>query len=168
LASAAPIQVDPIIAAADLELSAADVAEIEDAAGRRRMTTIGFVGLGAMGGRVAGRLLASGHPLVGWNRTRGKAEPLINLGLSWRDTPREVAETAEIVFSMVTHDAALEAIAGGPDGLLAGLAAGKIRVDMSTVSPERAAHWPSAPARSRRRCSTHPSPAASTRPRAER
>ena len=89
------------------------------------MTTIGFVGLGAMGGRIAGRLIAAGHPLVGWNRTKLKAAPLLELGLVWRDTPREVAETAEVVFSMVTDDAALEAIAAGPDGLLAGLAAGK-------------------------------------------
>jgi 3-hydroxyisobutyrate dehydrogenase-like beta-hydroxyacid dehydrogenase len=99
------------------------------------MTTIGFVGLGAMGGRIAGRLLASGQPLVGWNRTKARAAPLLELGLVWRDTPREVAETAEVVFSMVTDDAALEAIAAGPDGLLAGLAAGKIWVDMSTVGP---------------------------------
>ena len=100
------------------------------------MTTVGFVGLGAMGGRIAGRLLASGHPVVGWNRTKVKAAPLLELGLVWRDTPREVAETAEVVFSMVTDDAALAAIASGTDGLLAGLAAGKIWVDMSTVSPE--------------------------------
>jgi 3-hydroxyisobutyrate dehydrogenase-like beta-hydroxyacid dehydrogenase len=100
------------------------------------MTTIGIVGLGAMGGRIAGRLLASGYPLVGWNRTQAKAAALIEGGLVWRDTPREVAEATEVVFSMVTDDAALEAIAAGPDGLLAGLAAGKIWVDMSTVSPD--------------------------------
>src|SRR4051794_37766578 len=99
------------------------------------MTTVGFVGLGAMGGRIAGRLLASGNPLVGWNRTKAKAAPLLELGLVWSDTPREVAETAEVVFSVVTDDGALEAIASGPDGLLAGLTAGKIWVDMSTVSP---------------------------------
>jgi 3-hydroxyisobutyrate dehydrogenase-like beta-hydroxyacid dehydrogenase len=99
------------------------------------MTTIGFVGLGAMGGRIAGRVLASGQPLVGWNRTKAKAAPLLERGLAWRDTPREVAETAEVVFSMVTDDAALEAIAAGPGGLLAGLAAGQIWVEMSTVSP---------------------------------
>jgi 3-hydroxyisobutyrate dehydrogenase-like beta-hydroxyacid dehydrogenase len=99
------------------------------------MTTIGFVGLGAMGSRIAGRLLSAGHPLVGWNRTRDKAAPLLERGLDLRDTPREVAETAEIVFSMVTDDAALEAIANGPDGLLAGLASRRIWVDMSTVSP---------------------------------
>ena len=100
-----------------------------------RQSTVGFVGLGAMGGRIAGRLLDSGQPLAGWNRTKAKAGPLLDRGLVWRDTPREVGETAEIVFSMVTDDAALEAIAVGPDGLLAGLAAGKIWVDMSTVSP---------------------------------
>ena len=72
------------------------------------MTTIGFVGLGAMGGRIAGRLLASGHSLVGWNRTKPRAAPLLELGLVWRETPREVAETAEVVFSMVTDDAALK------------------------------------------------------------
>jgi 3-hydroxyisobutyrate dehydrogenase-like beta-hydroxyacid dehydrogenase len=100
------------------------------------MTTIGFVGLGAMGSRVASRLLAAGHPLVGWNRSKAKAAPLVELGLLWRETPREVAESAGVVFSMVTDDAALEVIADGPDGLLAGLAAGKFWVDMSTVSPE--------------------------------
>jgi 3-hydroxyisobutyrate dehydrogenase-like beta-hydroxyacid dehydrogenase len=89
-----------------------------------------------MGSRLAGRLLASGCPLVGWNRTNAKVAPLLERGLVWRDTPREVAETSEVVFSMVTDDAALAAIAGGPDGLLAGLAAGSIWVDMSTVSPE--------------------------------
>jgi 3-hydroxyisobutyrate dehydrogenase-like beta-hydroxyacid dehydrogenase len=99
------------------------------------MTTIGFVGLGAMGGRIAGRLLSSGQPLVGWNRTKAKAATLLDHGLAWRDSPREVAKAAEIVFSMVTDDAALEAIAGGPDGLLAGLSAGEVWVDMSTVSP---------------------------------
>ncbi len=99
------------------------------------MTAIGFVGLGAMGGRIAGRLLAAGHEVYGTNRTAAKTAPLVERGLTWRDTPREVAEAAAVVFSMVTDDAALEAIASGPDGLLAGLAAGKVWVDMSTVSP---------------------------------
>lgn len=103
------------------------------------MTTVGFVGLGAMGGRVAGRLLDAGHSVYGSNRTRAKATGLIERGLVWRDTPREVAASAAVVFSMVTDDAALEAIASGPDGMLAGLSAGKIWVDMSTVSPETSA-----------------------------
>jgi 3-hydroxyisobutyrate dehydrogenase-like beta-hydroxyacid dehydrogenase len=99
------------------------------------MTPLGFVGLGAMGGRIAGRLLAAGHQVYGTNRTQAKAASLITSGLVWCDTPREVAEAAAVVFSMVTDDAALEAIASGPDGLLAGLAPGKLWVDMSTVSP---------------------------------
>jgi 3-hydroxyisobutyrate dehydrogenase-like beta-hydroxyacid dehydrogenase len=99
------------------------------------MSTIGFVGLGAMGSRIAGRLLDAGNELYGTNRTKSRAEPLIGRGLQWRDTPREVAIAADIVFSMVTDDAALEAVTSGPDGILAGLEHGKVYVDMSTVSP---------------------------------
>jgi 3-hydroxyisobutyrate dehydrogenase-like beta-hydroxyacid dehydrogenase len=100
------------------------------------MTALGFVGLGAMGGRIAGRLLASGNMVHGTNRTRSKAEPLIERGLIWSDSPRAVAEQADVVFSMVTDDAALEAITDGPDGILAGLRPGSVYVDMSTVSPD--------------------------------
>jgi 3-hydroxyisobutyrate dehydrogenase-like beta-hydroxyacid dehydrogenase len=100
------------------------------------MTAVGFIGLGAMGGRIAGRLLAAGHEVYGTNRTKAKAAPLIERGLVWRDTPREVADAAAIVFSMVTDDTALEAIASGSDGILAGLRAGKVWIEMSTVSPE--------------------------------
>ncbi|MEA2443483.1 MAG: hypothetical protein QOJ12_775, partial [Thermoleophilales bacterium] len=96
--------------------------------------TLGFVGLGAMGSRVAGRLLATGHEVYGTNRTKSKAAQLVESGLVWRDTPREVAEAADVTFSMVTDDAALDSISEGPDGLLAGLAPGKVYVDMSTVS----------------------------------
>jgi 3-hydroxyisobutyrate dehydrogenase-like beta-hydroxyacid dehydrogenase len=99
------------------------------------MTAIGFVGLGAMGGRIAGRLLAEGNLVYGTNRTRSKADPLVGRGLIWRDSPREVAEHAEVVFSMVTDTAALEAITGGPQGILAGLRPGSVYVDMSTVGP---------------------------------
>ena len=98
-------------------------------------TAIGFIGLGAMGGRIAGRLLDAGHTVYGTNRTAAKAQPLIDRGLIWLDTPREVAAAAEIVFSMVTDDDALEAIAACPDGLLAGLRPGAVYIDMSTVSP---------------------------------
>jgi 3-hydroxyisobutyrate dehydrogenase-like beta-hydroxyacid dehydrogenase len=99
------------------------------------MSTVGFVGLGAMGSRIAGRLLDAGNELYGSNRTESKAQPLIDRGLQWRASPREVAEAADVVFSMVTDDTALEAIASGPDGILAGLEEGKLYVDMSTVSP---------------------------------
>jgi 3-hydroxyisobutyrate dehydrogenase-like beta-hydroxyacid dehydrogenase len=99
------------------------------------MSTIGFVGLGAMGSRVSGRLLDAGHELYGHDRTRSKAEPLIERGLQWCESPREVAVAADVIFSMVTDDAALDAITSGANGILAGLAARKIYVDMSTVSP---------------------------------
>jgi 3-hydroxyisobutyrate dehydrogenase-like beta-hydroxyacid dehydrogenase len=100
------------------------------------MSAVGFVGLGAMGGPIAGRLLAAGHELHGTNRTHSKAQPLIERGLTWHNTPREVAAAADVVFSMVSDDAALEAIVSGPDGVLAGLGPGKVYVDMSTVSPK--------------------------------
>jgi 3-hydroxyisobutyrate dehydrogenase-like beta-hydroxyacid dehydrogenase len=99
------------------------------------MTAIGFVGLGVMGSRIAARLLDAGHELHGTNRTKSRAEPLIERGLRWHDTPREVAATVDIVLSMVTDDQALEAVTSGSDGILAGLAPGKVYVDMSTVSP---------------------------------
>ena len=99
------------------------------------MAEIGFVGLGVMGGRMAKRLLDAGHRLSGHNRTRSKAEWLIEAGMRWADTPREVAEEAEITISMVTDSRALRAIVNGPEGILAGLGDGKLYVDMSTVSP---------------------------------
>jgi 3-hydroxyisobutyrate dehydrogenase-like beta-hydroxyacid dehydrogenase len=99
------------------------------------MKTIGFIGLGAMGSRIAGRLLDAGHSVYGTNRTPAKAQALIDRGLQWRDTPREVAASADLILSMVTDDAALDAIALGPDGILAGLREEQIYIDMSTVSP---------------------------------
>jgi 3-hydroxyisobutyrate dehydrogenase-like beta-hydroxyacid dehydrogenase len=99
------------------------------------VSTIGFAGLGSMGAAIAGRLL-DGNQVYGTNRTRAKASALIERGLIWRDTPREVAAASDIVISMVTDDAALEAITAGPDGILAGLRPGALYVDMSTVSPE--------------------------------
>jgi 3-hydroxyisobutyrate dehydrogenase-like beta-hydroxyacid dehydrogenase len=101
----------------------------------RMRSRIGFVGLGAMGSRISGRLLDAGHELYGTDRTKAKAQPLIDRGLQWRDTPREVAGAADFVFSMVTDDAAVEAITSGPDGILAGLEGGKVYVDHSTISP---------------------------------
>jgi 3-hydroxyisobutyrate dehydrogenase-like beta-hydroxyacid dehydrogenase len=99
------------------------------------MARTGFIGLGAMGSRVAKRLLDAGHQVVGYNRTKAKAQWLLDAGMEWRDTPRAVAEAADVVFTMVTNTAALEQVFHGPDGVLAGLSAGKVYVDMSTVSP---------------------------------
>jgi 3-hydroxyisobutyrate dehydrogenase-like beta-hydroxyacid dehydrogenase len=88
-----------------------------------------------MGSRLARRLLAAGHPVTGWNRTADKARDLVTEGLTLAKSPRAAAEGAEAVFTMVTDDAALRAVSLGPDGVIAGLAAGAVLVDMSTVSP---------------------------------
>lgn len=99
------------------------------------MATLGFVGLGVMGGGVAKRLLAAGHTVHGYNRTREKAQWLVELGLRLEDTPRAVAERADVVFTMVTNTKALGEVTRGPDGILAGLAPGKVFVDMTTGAP---------------------------------
>ena len=99
------------------------------------MAELGFVGLGVMGSRIAKRLLDAGHQVAGYNRTRAKAQWLLDAGMKWGDSPRAVAEASDIVFSMVTNTAALSAVANGDDGILAGLPRGKVYVDMSTVSP---------------------------------
>lgn len=103
------------------------------------MSTVGVVGLGTMGSRIAGRLLDTGYRVIATNRTRSRAEPLVARGMRWADTPREVAAAADVVLSMVRDDAALEAVADGPDGILAGLAPGRLYVDMSSVSPRTSA-----------------------------
>jgi 3-hydroxyisobutyrate dehydrogenase-like beta-hydroxyacid dehydrogenase len=101
-----------------------------------KMANLGFVGLGVMGGNMVARLLEKGHTVTGYNRTRTKAQWLIDKGMRWADSPRGVAAVADTTFSMVTNTAALQAIAEGPDGMLAALGKGKTLVEMSTVSPE--------------------------------
>jgi 3-hydroxyisobutyrate dehydrogenase-like beta-hydroxyacid dehydrogenase len=99
------------------------------------VTALGFVGLGAMGGRMARRLLDAGYTLYGYNRTAAKAADLVRAGMTLAASPREVAERADVVFTMVTDDTALEAVTRPPEGLLAGWRPGAILVEMSTVSP---------------------------------
>jgi 3-hydroxyisobutyrate dehydrogenase-like beta-hydroxyacid dehydrogenase len=99
------------------------------------MANLGFVGLGVMGSQMVNRLIDKGHVVTGYNRTRAKAEWLIKKGMRWADSPRAVAQSADVVFTMVTNAIALTTITEGPDGLLAGFGAGKILADMSTVSP---------------------------------
>ncbi|MGQ0551553.1 MAG: NAD(P)-dependent oxidoreductase [Armatimonadota bacterium] len=99
------------------------------------LARLGFVGLGVMGSRIANRLMDAGHTLTGYNRTRPKAQPLLDAGMRWGETPRAVAEATDITFSMLTDTAALHAVTAGPDGILSGLGPGKIYVDMSTCSP---------------------------------
>src|SRR5262245_29013803 len=99
------------------------------------MANLGYVGLGNMGGLMAERLMAKGHTVTGYNRTKAKAQWLVDKGMRWADSPRAVAEVSDATFVMVTNSAAPQAVAEGPDGLLAGLGAGKLLIDMSTVSP---------------------------------
>jgi len=94
---------------------------------------VGMAGLGEMGGNMMKRLLLAGHTPYGYNRTKAKAQPLIDAGMLWCDTPRALMEQSDVIISMVTDDKALEAIADGADGLLAGMTSGKVLVDMSTV-----------------------------------
>jgi 3-hydroxyisobutyrate dehydrogenase-like beta-hydroxyacid dehydrogenase len=99
------------------------------------MANLGFVGLGVMGSEMVLRLLEKGHSLTGYNRTRSKAQRLLETGMKWAESPRAVACAADVTFSMVTNSAALGSIMDGPEGILAGLTTGKLLVDMSTVSP---------------------------------
>jgi 3-hydroxyisobutyrate dehydrogenase-like beta-hydroxyacid dehydrogenase len=99
------------------------------------MSAVGVVGLGDMGTGMAERLLAAGHEVHGWNRTRAKAERLAPKGLRVASTPRALAEACELVITMVTDNAALQAVCDGPDGILAGLGEGKILAEMSTTAP---------------------------------
>jgi 3-hydroxyisobutyrate dehydrogenase-like beta-hydroxyacid dehydrogenase len=84
---------------------------------------------------MAKRLMDAGHTVKGYNRTKSKGEWLVKAGMKWGDTPREVAEAADVVFTMVANAKALKAVTGGPDGLLAGLSPGKVYIEMSTVDP---------------------------------
>jgi 3-hydroxyisobutyrate dehydrogenase-like beta-hydroxyacid dehydrogenase len=99
------------------------------------MTALGFVGLGHMGGNMAARLLAAGYTVYGESRDPRDAQDLADEGLRWRDTPREIAQAADVIFTSVPDEDALASIAAGPDGILAGLTEPKIWLDMSTVSP---------------------------------
>jgi 3-hydroxyisobutyrate dehydrogenase-like beta-hydroxyacid dehydrogenase len=100
------------------------------------MAKLGFIGLGVMGGNMVARLLEKSHAVTGYNRTRSKAQWLIDKGMKFADSPRAVAAASDVTFTMVTNAAALAAVTDGPDGLLAGLGAGKFHIDMSTVSPD--------------------------------
>lgn len=99
------------------------------------MSAVAVVGLGAMGSRVAGRLLAAGHELVVWNRTRERAAQLVRAGAVAVESPADAARRADVVVTMVSDPDALHAVTRGPDGVLAGARAGTTIIEMSTVGP---------------------------------
>ena len=97
---------------------------------------VGFVGLGVMGAGIVRRLMAAGHRVTGWNRSRDKAADLVRAGMGWADTPKAVAQQSDIVFSIVTDGAAVKAVALGEAGIIAGLRKAAVYLDMSTISPD--------------------------------
>ncbi len=99
------------------------------------MAAVGLVGLGAMGSRMARRLLDAGHELTVWNRSASRAEPLADAGAAVAESPAEAARAAEVVLIMVRDGDALAAVTGGPDGVVSGLPTGAAVIQMSTVGP---------------------------------
>jgi 3-hydroxyisobutyrate dehydrogenase-like beta-hydroxyacid dehydrogenase len=99
------------------------------------MANLGYVGLGVMGSHMTEKLLEKGHTVTGYNRTKSKAQWLVDKGMKWADSPRAVCSAADVILSMVTNSQALSQIADGPNGILEGLGPGKVWIDMSTVSP---------------------------------
>lgn len=97
---------------------------------------IGFVGLGRMGQVMVPRLLAAGFPVAVWNRTTAKAEPLLAKGATLADSRAALARENDIVCTMLTDDAAVEAVYTPADGLLAGDVAGTLFIEMSTIRPD--------------------------------
>lgn len=89
-----------------------------------------------MGRAIVPRLLAAGHPVTGWNRTKEKAEPLFKLGMLWADSPSEAARESEVVFSILTDTAAVKSVALGENGIIAGLRKDAVYLDMSTIDPD--------------------------------
>ena len=104
------------------------------------MAKLGYIGLGVMGGNMVERLLDKGHTVTGYNRTKSKAQWLIDKGMQWADTPAAVCAASDVILSMVTNSGALTEVAEGPNGVLSGIGAGKVWIDMSTVSPALARH----------------------------
>lgn len=99
------------------------------------MANLGYIGLGGMGREMVKRLLEKGHTVTGYNRTKSKAQGLIDKGMKWADSPREVCQAADVIFCMVSDSSALEEISDGPKGVIAGIGPGKVFIEMSTLSP---------------------------------
>ncbi len=100
------------------------------------MLRIGFIGIGLMGNHMARHLMAAGHPLTVWNRTREKTDALVSAGAAWADSPKDVAASADIVITMVTDAKASEEVICGSSGVLAGAREGLILIDMGSIAPE--------------------------------
>ena len=100
--------------------------------------TIGWIGTGVMGRSMAGHLLSAGHELVVFNRTRQKAEQLLERGAKWAVTPAEITQTCQIVFTMLGYPDDVREVILGPSGVIAGMNAGGLLIDCTTSSPSLA------------------------------
>ncbi len=101
-------------------------------------TRIGWIGTGVMGRRMCGHLLAAGFSATVYNRTKEKAQALLDRGARWADSPKEVARASDVIFTMVGTPADVRDVVLAPDGVLAGCGHGKILVDMTTSEPSLA------------------------------
>ena len=103
------------------------------------MAKLGWIGLGNMGVPMTKNLLKAEYDLTVWNRTKSKAQPVLDEGAAWGDSPKVVAESCDVIFTMVSDGNVLKAVTMGDNGIVSGLSKGKIVIDMSTVSPEESA-----------------------------
>lgn len=101
------------------------------------MQKVGFIGLGLMGGPMAANVARAGYPLTVYNRTLAKVEPLKELGAQVAGSPKGVAEASDVVITMLSDAAAVEAVLHGDSGVLAGARQGIVLIDMSTVAPDQ-------------------------------
>ncbi len=100
------------------------------------MERIAYLGLGVMGSGMASNLLKAGHDVTVWNRTKEKCQPLVEQGAKQADTPAQAVIDADIIMYCLSHEAAVEQVVFGEDGILDGISEGQIAIDMSTVHPE--------------------------------
>jgi len=98
---------------------------------------VGIAGIGKMGAAVGARLLSLGIPVTVWNRTAERAQPLLDTGARWAESPKALAESVDVVLTLLTNEAALDQVYGAESGLLAGQVKGKTFIDMSTVRPAK-------------------------------
>ena len=100
------------------------------------MEKIAYLGLGIMGQGMAANLLKAGYPVTVWNRTPARCEPLVAQGATQASSPAQAAANADVVMYCVSDDAAVEALVFGEEGVLAGVKAGQIVIDLTTVHPD--------------------------------
>lgn len=101
-------------------------------------TRLGWIGTGVMGASMAGHLLDAGYAVTLFNRTKTKANALLERGATWADSPKEVAEQSDVVFSIVGYPEDVREVVLGETGAIAGAKAGSVLVDMTTSQPSLA------------------------------